>query len=254
MENPLKEYLNFAGELSREAGRVSLKYFRKPIDVELKRDSSPVTIADRETELFIRGAIQERYPAHSILGEEHGEVKSESPYRWVIDPIDGTKSFIHGIPLYTVLLALLKDGVPCVGVIHNPELEETVAAATGLGCALNGTPCRVSAAASLEVARVQVTDPADLMRRHPAFTSKLFERVRLCRSWGDGYGYLLVASGRSDVMIDPVLAVWDVAPLEVVITEAGGKFTDFTGRSGSLSTSAIAANAALHREVIRLLE
>ena len=254
MENLLKEYLNFAGELSREAGRITLKYFRKQIDIELKDDSSPVTIADRETESFIRSAIQEKYPDHGILGEEHGEVKSDSPYKWIIDPIDGTKSFIHGIPLYTVLLALLKDGVPCVGVIHNPVLEETAAAATGLGCELNGEPCGVNTKATLEDARVQVTDPADLMRRHPVFTGKLFERVRLCRSWGDGYGYLLVASGRADVMIDPILAVWDVAPLKVVITEAGGEFTDFFGCSDGLSESGIAANGKLHRVVIRLLE
>jgi histidinol-phosphatase len=253
MDNLLKEYLDFAVDLSGEAGRITLGYFRKQIDIELKEDSSPVTIADKQTESFIRGAILEKYPDHGILGEEYGVVESDSPYQWIIDPIDGTKSFIHGIPLYTVLIALLKNGVPCAGVIHNPVLEETVAAATGLGCTLNGSPCGVSAVETLEEARVQVTDPADLMNRRPDFTSKLFERVRLCRSWGDGYGYLLVASGRADIMIDPVLAAWDVGPLKVVITEAGGTFTDFSGCSDGLSESGIAANGPLHRKVIDLL-
>lgn len=254
MENSINEYLDFAESLCKEAGKITLKYFRKQIDVELKEDSSPVTIADRETESFIRGAILEKYPAHSIIGEEHGAVETDSPYRWIIDPIDGTKSFIHGIPLYTELLALLKDGVPCVGVIHNPVLGETAAAATGLGCTLNGSPCGVSGVSALEDARVQVTDPADLMRRQPGFTRRLFDRARLCRSWGDGYGYLMVASGRADVMIDPIMNIWDIAPLKVVITEAGGVFTDFSGSADGLGESSIAANGDLHPVVIGLAD
>ncbi|MBN1686151.1 MAG: inositol monophosphatase family protein [Spirochaetales bacterium] len=254
MKSQLQEYLYFASRLSQEAGRITLKYFRKPLNIEVKKDSSPVTVADRETESFVRQAILEKYPDHGILGEEFGAVESNSPYTWVIDPIDGTKSFIHGIPLYTVLIALLEEGKPMLGVIHNPPLGETAAAAEGMGCTLNGSPCRVGSTASLGQARVQVTDPADLLRRHPVFTSRLFERAGLCRSWGDGYGYLLVATGRADVMLDPVLNPWDVAPLKVVITEAGGKMTDFAGRSTALGESAIAANVKLHGEVVGLLE
>ena len=250
----MKEYLDFAVGLSEEAGRITLSYFNKQIDVELKEDSSPVTVADRKTESLIREAIREKYPEHGILGEEFGAVETGSPYTWIIDPIDGTKSFIHGIPLYTVLIALLKNGEPSVGVIHNPPLGETAAAAVGMGCTLNGSTCRVSPTASLEQANVQVTDPADLMRRYPVFTGRLFERIRLCRSWGDGYGYLLVASGRVDAMLDPVLAPWDAAPLKVIISEAGGMMTDFSGRSKALCESAIAANERLHREIIGLLD
>jgi len=253
MNNPLKEYLDFAVGLSEEAGRITRKYFRKHIEVEVKKDSSPVTVADRETEMCIRDAIARRYPGHGILGEEHGAKEADSPYRWIIDPIDGTKSFIHGIPLYTVLIALLENGEPVLGVIHNPPLGETAAAAAGMGCTFNGAPCRVGSAQTLAEARLQVTDPADLARRYPGFAGKLYAGVKLCRSWGDGYGYLLVASGRADIMMDPVLAAWDVAPLKVIITEAGGAFTDFSGRSHALGESAVAANRTLHREVLGLL-
>lgn len=248
----LREFLAFATAISREAGKITLKYFRRQIEVERKADLSPVTVADRETESFIRKAIRETYPDHGLLGEEHGEVESTSGYKWIVDPIDGTKSFIHGIPLYTVLIALLKDGEPLVGVIHNPPLGETAAAAAGLGCTLNGKPCSVSPVAELKNARIQITDPADLMQRYPAFARTILEQAPFCRTWGDGYGYLLVASGRAEVMLDPVLSPWDVAPLKVIITEAGGKLTDFSGRSAALPESAVAANGELHAEVLRL--
>ncbi len=254
MEERLLEFLAFAKELSQEAGEITLKYFGRPVDVERKEDSSPVTVADRETESFIRESIRETYPDHGLLGEEHGEIVSKSRYRWIIDPIDGTKSFIHGIPLYTVLIALLEDDEPVVGVIHNPPLRQTAAAAAGMGCSLNGEPCRVSSVTDIEKARIQVTDPADLMQRYPAFARVLYENVAFCRTWGDGYGYLLVASGRADIMLDPVLSPWDVAPLKVIITEAGGRLTDFSGKSAALPESAVAANSELHSKLLKLLQ
>lgn len=254
MKERLGEYLDFARRLSEEAGKVTLNYFGKQIQVERKEDTSPVTIADKETERFIRKAIEETYPDHGILGEEHGEVVSKSPYKWIIDPIDGTKSFIHGIPLYTVLIALLREGEPVVGVIHNPPSGQTASAAAGLGCTLNGKRCGVSRVTGLGDARVQVTDPADLAQRYPKFAGRLFKEINFCRSWGDGYGYLMVASGMAEVMLDPILSPWDVAPLKVIITEAGGKMTDFAGRSPALCESAIAANEELHDKLLRLLE
>ena len=254
MENSRKDFLDFAVDLAREAGRITLGYFRKQIEVETKQDASPVTVADRETETFIRSSIARRYPDHGILGEEHGAVESNSPYRWIIDPIDGTKSFIHGIPLYTVLIALLENGKPVVGVIHNPPLEETVAAAAGMGSTFNGEACRVSSTSDLSAAKVQVTDPADLMQKYPGFTGRLLDQAGFCRSWGDGYGYLLVATGRADLMIDPELAPWDAGPLGIVIREAGGVLTDFSGRSEPLCESAIAANERLHGEIMGLLD
>ena len=249
----LIEYLDFARSLASAAGDHTLRYFRKDLEVARKKDNSPVTIADRETETLISSAIIDRYPHHGIIGEEHGAVESNSPFQWVIDPIDGTKSFVRGIPLYTVLLALLYKGEPCVGVIHNPPLSETAYAATGTGCFLNDSPCRVSKTEHLADAWVQITDPADLHRRAPEFCTRVLKNVGHCRTWADGYGYLFVATGRADIMIDPIVAVWDVAPLKVIITEAGGAFTDFDGRTDAIGESVIASNGHLHDEVMDLV-
>ena len=254
MEGNLTEYLEFARDLSIEAGKITLHYFRRGFEVETKPDNSPVTEADRETERFIRIEIAKRFPEHGILGEEHGALESDSPFKWIIDPIDGTKSYVRGIPLYTVLIALVYRDEPVVGIIHNPMLGETVAAAAGLGCSFNGMPCTVSDTNSLENAWIQTTDPITLLQKDPDFTTRILTRSGFCRTWADGYGYLLVATGRSDVMIDPILAVWDAAPLKVVITEAGGKITDFTGDSKGLGKSAIATNGLLHEEVMQLLD
>src|SRR5688572_70395 len=142
-DQSLAAYLAFASSLARDAGPITLKYFRTPLAIELKQDQSPVTIADRETEQFMRARIHAQYPDHGILGEEFGEINPGARLRWIIDPIDGTQAFIHGIPLYTVLIALEIDGDAAVGVIHCPPLDETVAAATGLGCSYNNAPCQV---------------------------------------------------------------------------------------------------------------
>lgn len=249
----LNEYLSFARELSVEASRHTLKYFRKSVEIMRKQDNSPVTIADRETEELMVSMIRERFPNHGIIGEEHGSVESNSPFQWVLDPIDGTKSFIRGIPLYTVLIALLYEGEPCVGVISNPPLEETVYAATGKGCFLNDSPCSVSTTENLSDAWVQVTDPAKLCQMYPDFGNRLFHRSGHCRTWADGYGYLLVATGRSDVMIDPIVALWDVAPLKVVIEEAGGSFSDFSGDKKALGENVIASNGRLHQELLTIV-
>lgn len=248
----LAEYLEFARELAREAGQVTLKYFRKNVHIESKSDESPVTIADRETEQFIRAAIRQRYPEHGILGEEFGEENPGSPFRWIIDPIDGTRSFIHGVPLYTVLLALEHEGDSCLGVIHNPPLDETVAAAVGLGCTYNGAPCHVTKTSDLSKAYVHVTDYAELARLRPQFTQGLLRSAGFGRSWADAYGYLLVATGRADVMLDPVMSLWDSAALKPVIEEAGGRFTDLSGKATIHAKDTVATNGLLHEAVLAL--
>ncbi|TFH06013.1 MAG: inositol monophosphatase family protein [Candidatus Thorarchaeota archaeon] len=252
LEN-LETYLSFAVDVAKKAGNVTMKYFLKDIKVDRKEDETPVTIADRETEEYIREKIEESFPEHAILGEEAGESTSDSPLRWVIDPIDGTQSFIRGVPLYTVLLALEYNGVPVVGVIHNPPLQETVSAATGLGAFYNGVPCQVSSTEYLAKAWVQVTDYADLDRRRPAFAKKLLKESYSCRTWGDAYGYLLVATGRVDVMIDPIMSYWDIAPLKPIITESGGVFTDLDGNDNPTGVSSIACNSVLHKEIMKLV-
>jgi histidinol-phosphatase len=249
----LKEYFEFAQRLSVEAGKVTLDYFRKSPAIEMKTDHTEVTIADRRAEEFIRDQIQARYPSHSILGEEYDTKKTESPFQWVIDPIDGTQSFVREVPLYSVLLALEYEEVPQVGVIHIPPLQETVSAAIGTGCFHNGLPCRVSETTSLSDAWVQVTDFADLARRRPDFTMNLLTEAGYCRTWGDAYGYVLVATGRADIMIDPIMALWDIAPLMPIISEAGGVFTDLDGNPTSTGTSALASNEKLHGQILELL-
>lgn len=249
----LKSLLSFAESVAIGAGRVTLEYFQKEIEIDRKMDDTPVTIADRKAEEYVRARIQNEFPTHSILGEEEGESQGESSYRWIIDPIDGTQSFIRGVPLYTVLLALEYEGAPQIGVIHVPPLQETVSAVCGVGAFFNGTPCRVSSTEHLAEAWVQVTDYADLTRRRPEFAKRLLAESFSCRAWGDAYGYLLVATGRVDVMIDPIMNIWDIAPLKPIITEAGGVFTDFDGADKAMGTSSIASNSMLHKEIMTLI-
>lgn len=248
----LRELLTFAVEIAEEAGEHTLRYFRQGVAVERKQDESPVTVADRETERLLRARISTRYADHRIVGEEYGTTESSSPWTWIIDPIDGTKSFIHGIPLYTVLIALTRNGKPLLGVIHNPVLEETVAAASGLGSTLNGHPCSVRSGVPLSDAWIQVTDPADLFRRRPEFSSRLFQAAGSVRTWADAYGYLLVATGRADGMVDPVMNLWDVAPLVPILTEAGGLITDFTGGDAASGESAIAGTPEIQQRLLEL--
>jgi len=250
--NYLESLRSFAEDVAVEAGKVTLKYFQKNIEIDKKEDGTPVTTADRKAEEYIRARIVAEFPSHSILGEEEGESPGKSTYRWIIDPIDGTQSFIRGIPLYTVLLALEYEGEPQVGVIHVPPLGETVSAANGVGAFYNGTPCQVSTTEHLADAWVQVTDYAELSRRRPEFAKRLLTESYSCRAWGDAYGYLLVATGRADVMIDPIMNIWDIAPLKPIITEAGGVFTDLDGGDNAMGTSALASNSMLHKEIIDL--
>ena len=253
VQKSLQTYLSFAVDVAENAGKVTMKYFLKEIEVDRKEDETPVTIADRQTEEYVRSRIEEKYPDHAILGEESGESDSDSPLRWVIDPIDGTQSFIRGVPLYTVLLALEYNKVPVLGIIHNPPLQETVSAATGIGAFYNGAPCQVSSTETLAQAWVQVTDCADLDRRRPEFSKRLLKEAYSCRTWGDAYGYLLVATGRTDVMIDPIMSYWDIAPLKPIITESGGVFTDLDGKDNPTGVSSIACNSKLHGEIMKLV-
>jgi len=213
-----------------------------------------VTIADREAEQLIRGKIEARYPDHSILGEEYGESNEGARVRWILDPIDATRAFMHGVPIYGVLIGIEVDGESAVGVAHFPALREIVAAGKDLGCTWNGKPCHVSKVSRLEDAVITTTDVERLLSR-PAGPGwrRLQQRAEFSRTWGDCYGHALVATGRVEVQVDPVMAPWDAGPFLTIATEAGGKFTTFDGRATVHGGSGVSSNGLLHDEVLREL-
>ena len=249
------ELIQFAVELARGAGDITLKYFRRTPETTTKTDGSYVTIADREAEAYIRRQIRERFPEDGILGEEEGESQGRSGRRWIIDPIDGTFSFVHGVPFYGVLIGVETDGEMSAGVINIPALGELVSAAKGLGCYLNGEPTQVSQTRRLEDALLLCTDFTACERYGFGEAAKrLQSRARTSRTWGDCYGYVLVATGRADVMLDPVMNVWDCAALLPIMEEAGGTFTDWRGVGAVDAGNSIATNGLLFDEVMSLVK
>jgi histidinol phosphatase-like enzyme (inositol monophosphatase family) len=253
-EGELKELLEFSVVLARGAGDITLNYFRKQPETSTKSDGSYVTIADREAEAYLRGQINERFPDDGIVGEEEGETEGRSGRRWILDPIDGTFAFVHGVPFYGVLIALEIDGEMSVGVINMPALGEIVSAAQGCGCFLNGEPTRVSTTAKLEEALLLCTDfRAAAYHGFGRAVDFLQRTAKTSRTWGDCYGYVLVATGRADVMLDPVMNLWDCAPLLPIMEEAGGTFTDWRGVRTVDGGNAIATNKLLFDEVMQLI-
>ncbi len=244
-------------EAARAAGRITLKYFRRDdLQVQRKGDDSPVTEADRQAEEDLRQRIAQRFPQDAILGEELPERPGSSDFRWILDPIDGTKSFIHGVPLYGTLVGVEHKGQPVAGVILIPALDECVYAAKGHGAwyvAADGPPqpARVSGCPKLSEGLFLTSEVAtfDQIGRRDAY-DRLQATARLSRTWGDCYGYLMVATGRAETMVDPVAAVWDLAALLPVIEEAGGTFTDWQGRRSIHSGEAIATNGRVLDEVL----
>lgn len=245
------ELLRTAVDLVRSAGQITLRWFRSAeLAVHQKSDGSPVTEADRAAERFLREELARRYPHDRIVGEEERERPGTSGRTWIIDPIDGTKAFTRGVPLYSNLLALVDERGPALGIIHLPALGQTVFAERGGGCFCNDAPARVSDRTSLEGAYLS-TSAAE------ALSTSQFEAIRArgvhLRTWGDGYGYALVATGRIDAMIDPVIAAWDVAAMPVILREAGGRFSDLGGVERFDGGDGLATNGHLHDELLELL-
>ncbi len=252
MTPPLSTLLEFALDAAWQAGRITLGYFQSGVAVERKGDNSPVTIADKQSEQKLRSLIQEHWSDHGMIGEEYGEQRGTSPLTWVMDPIDGTKSFIHGVPLYAVLLALTEGDRSLVGVAHFPALNETVYAARGLGCYWNGRRARVSGASELQHAALLASDIDSFERKGKgAAFKRLVDATYIQRTWGDAYGYALVATGRAEIMVDPVMNVWDCAPFGVIMEEAGGTFTDWQGTPTIYGGESICTNGALFNAVMQ---
>ena len=248
------EFLEAVADVARIAGDVALGHFQKGIAVEWKADGSPVTAADREAEQAARDWITRRYPTHGILGEEQGETRVGAAHRWIIDPIDGTKTFVRGVPLWGTLIAIASGDIVIAGAAYFPAVGELIAAAPGAGCWWNGSRCQVSRVSSLAEATVLTTDERFMQAPHAlAGWRSLAMRSTVARSWGDCYGYLLVATGRADVMVDGIVGAWDTAPLLPIITEAGGVFTDWDGRVTAFGGSAVATNAMLAVEARSIL-
>jgi histidinol-phosphatase len=238
--------LDAAQEVARLAGDVALRHYRATLTVETKADGSPVTIADRDAEQAARAWLASHFPDDGIQGEEFGDSTGASGRRWIIDPIDGTKSFVRGVPLWGTLVALAEGDAVLAGAAYFPALGEMLAAAPGEGCWWNGHRAHVSGTATLAGATVLVTDERAF--RTTALREgwrTLSGEAAIARTWGDCYGYLLVATGRAEVMVDPVVNAWDIACFLPIIEEAGGVLTDLTGTRTVFGGSAIATNEAL---------
>ena len=253
-DDELKELLGFAVRLARGAGEIVQSYYKGSFVAERKRDGSFVTVADREAESYLRRSIEASFPDDSILGEESGESAGASNRRWIVDPIDGTYSFVRGVPLFGVLIGLEIEGDATLGVVNLPALDEIVYAARGAGCFWNGARARVSATRSLDEALLLSTDFGMCARYgFGAAAAELQSRVAARRTWGDCYGHVLIATGRADVMLDPVMNVWDCAALLPVIEEAGGTFTDWDGRRTIRGGNAVSTNGALFESVMKTI-
>lgn len=243
--------LDTAVSLLRAAGDRTLQWFRaQDLEVLTKLDGTPVTAADRDAERFLREHLATAFPGDGILGEEEAPTAGTTGRRWIIDPIDGTKAFTCGVPLYTNLLALEDEHGIAVGVINMPALGETVWAGRGLGCWSEHGPARVSEHASVEGAYVMSSS----FGHWPTGKVAALEAAgAILRTWGDGYGYALVATGRVAAMVDPIVEPYDIGPMPVILAEAGGRFTDFAGTDSIETRSGIASNGHIHDELRALL-
>lgn len=247
-------YLGAVAEVAAIAGDFAMTHYGGALDIDLKQDGSPVTAADRGAELLARAWIEKRFPDDGILGEEFGDIRPEARRRWIIDPIDGTKSFIRRVPLWGTLIAVTDGQSVLAGCAYFPAVREMVVAARGEGCFWNGASCRVSAQSAIAESTIVTTDDRfpDRADRAAAW-QQLAARANVSRTWGDCYGYLLVATGRADVMVDDIVAPWDAAALYPIITEAGGSFTDWRGDPTPFGGDVIATNAMLAHSVREIL-
>jgi myo-inositol-1(or 4)-monophosphatase len=250
----LTPYRPFLNELALQSGEFIRPFFANPaLAVEIKSDDSPVTAADKGAEQLLRTLISKKFPAHGIIGEEFGEDRPDAEFVWVLDPIDGTKAFITGVPLWGTLIALLHDGQPVLGAIHQPVLQQLMVG-DGTTTTLNNRPVRVRPCARIEDATLLTSDPYNIAKHQngPAYDA-LGQRARLVSTWGDCYGYLLLSAGFADVMVDPIMNLWDLAAVVPIVRGAGGLITDWQGGDPMKGASVVAAGPDIHGRVIHAL-
>ncbi len=250
----LTPYRSFLVELAEKSGDFIRPYFaQSDLKIDLKADLSPVTIADRGGEELMRAMIKKRFPDHGVIGEEFGKENADNEFVWVLDPIDGTNSFACACPLFGTLIALTHRGVPILGAIHQPILNQLLIG-DGETASLNGRPARVRPCIQLAEAVVLSTDLRNVAKYQQADRFQtVIDQARLFRTWGDCYGYLLVATGWADAMCDPIMNPWDIAALVPIIRGAGGVITDWSGGEPVSAQSIIAAGPALHASLVTTL-
>lgn len=256
MEPDLSPYRPFIAELAQASARFIAPFFGNPsTTVDFKADDSPVTAADRGAEAVMRELITRRFPDHGIIGEEHGNVNPDAEWTWVLDPIDGTKSFITGVPLWTTLIGLLHRGQPVLGAINQPTLGQLVIG-DNTTTTLNDRPVTTRATTRLSEATLVTSDHLNLAIHQDGVSSdRLIEACRLYRTWADGYGYLLLATGFVDLSIDPIMNPWDIAALVPVVRGAGGIITDWNGQAPYPAESIVAAaTPELHAAALAILQ
>ena len=238
--------LQAVAEVAQVTGQVALSHYRTRLDIETKRDGSPVTIADRAAEEKARAWIATRFPNDAILGEEFGAVGDQNARRWLVDPIDGTKTFVRGVPLWGTLIAVMHSEDVLAGAIYCPAVGEIVVAAVGEGCWSNGSRTTVSQETDLARSTLLTTDVRFVNQPERATRwYSLASEAAVARTWGDCYGYLMVATGRAELMADNLMSPWDAAALIPIVREAGGEFSDWDGRVTPFGNGAMATNGAL---------
>ena len=248
------QYLTpFLQLLSIESSKIIKKYFRQPLSIENKSDYSPVTLADKLAEEKMREIIAKEFPSHGIIGEEFGNHKPDAEYVWVLDPIDGTKSFISGALSFGTLIALMKNGKSIIGVINHPILNEFLIG-DNQDCLLNRGKVEMRICSSINQATLLTTDHLNIGKYQDQNKfDELTKKVKLYRNWGDCYGYYLLATGFADIMIDPIMSIWDSMALIPIINGAGGAITDYQGNDPTIGNSIVASSKGIHSDVIKLL-
>lgn len=250
----IRDLCDFAADLAWQAGKLTLRYYQSGLVPDIKADQTPVTAADRASERLMRELIEAHYPDHSILGEEEGETRPGATYRWILDPIDGTKTFVRGVPLYAVLVGLERAGDMIVGAVNCPALGDFLVAGRGEGCLWNGRRAHVSPVRELRESLLLCTDVASMTTyRRAAAYQRISAATTMQRTWGDSYAYVLVATGRAEATLDPQMSPWDCAALLPVLQEAGGTFTDWNGKSTIYAGEAIGSNGLVLEELLALV-
>ena len=249
----LSEFKNFSKLLAQSSAEIIKMYFRTGVSVESKDDNSPVTIADKKAEEVMRELITKHFPDHGIVGEEFGETNKDAEFTWILDPIDGTKSFICGAYSFGTLIGLLRNGQPILGVYNHPILNDFLTG-DNLETRINGEKTFIRSCSELSNAVLLTTDHLNIEKYQDIEKfEKLIKKVNLYRNWGDCYGYYLLSTGYADIMIDPIMSPWDLLPLIPIIKGAGGVITDYQGNDPVKGKSAVASSPHIHSDIISIL-